>query len=134
MRSHGAAPLRIAVIAICVIWSLPTFGLLVSSFRDPQQITQTGWWTALLHPLDLTQWTLNNYQQVLGSSGMANAFLNSLIVTIPATVIPITMAAFAAYAFAWIRFPGRRMLFIIVVGAAGRAAPDVAHPDPASST
>jgi alpha-glucoside transport system permease protein len=110
------APLRFAVIAICFLWSLPTIGLLVSSVRDPQQIQKTGWWDALLHPWDLAQWTLNNYATVLGSEGMGAAFINSLIVTIPATVIPITVAAFAAYAFAWIRFPGRGLLFMIVVG------------------
>jgi alpha-glucoside transport system permease protein len=110
------APLRFVVIALCLLWSLPTIGLLVSSVRDPQQITKTGWWEALTHPWDLAQWTLSNYAQVVGAEGMGNAFLNSLIVTIPATVIPITVAAFAAYAFAWIRFPGRSILFVIVVG------------------
>jgi alpha-glucoside transport system permease protein len=109
------APLRFLVIAICVLWSLPTIGLLVSSVRDPQQITKTGWWEALLRPWELTQWTLANYSKVLGAEGMGNAFLNSLIVTIPATLIPITVAAFAAYAFAWMRFPLRRTLFITVV-------------------
>jgi len=109
-------PLRFAVIAICFVWALPTLGLLVSSVRNPADITRTGWWEALLHPWDLTQWTLSNYATVLTGDGMANAFLNSLVVTIPATVIPITMAAFAAYAFAWIRFPGRGLLFIIMVG------------------
>jgi alpha-glucoside transport system permease protein len=64
---------------------------------------------------DANQWTLANYQNVLASEGMGDAFLNSLIVTIPATVIPITIAAFAAYAFAWIPFPGRGILFIVVV-------------------
>jgi alpha-glucoside transport system permease protein len=107
-------PLRAAVVAICLIWSLPTLGILVSSFRDARGITQTGWWDALLHPLQ-TEWTAANYQQVLGTENMANSFVNSLIVTIPATVIPITMAAFAAYAFAWMRFPLRRTLFLIVV-------------------
>jgi len=109
-------PLRIAVIAICLIWALPTLGLLVSSVRNPADILKTGWWEALLHPWDLAQWTMANYASVLGSEGMANAFLNSLIVTVPATVIPITMAAFAAYAFAWIKFRGRGLLFIIMVG------------------
>jgi len=108
-------PIKIAVIAICVLWSLPTFGLFVTSFRDPTQITLNGWWDAILHPFQNT-WTLNNYTQVIGSQGMGDAFLNSLIVTIPSTVIPITMAAFAAYAFAWIRFPLRGLLFAIVVG------------------
>ena len=115
-RFARRAPLRFAVIAICLIWSLPTIGLLVSSIRNPINITKTGWWEALLHPLDGLQWTLDNYVRVIGSEGMGNAFLNSLIVTIPATVIPITMAAFAAYAFAWIRFPGRSVLFVIMVG------------------
>ena len=108
------APLRFAVIAICLIWSLPTVGLLVSSLRDAREITQTGWWEALLNPF-ATMWTTANYQAVLGTENMANAFINSLIVTLPSTIIPVTVAAFAAYAFAWMRFPLRRTLFLVVV-------------------
>jgi alpha-glucoside transport system permease protein len=111
-----SAPLRIAIVLICVLWSLPTVGLLVSSFRPGQNITATGWWEAVVHPFETGQWTLNNYVQVLGSDGLGNAFINSLIVTLPSTIIPITIAAFAAYAFAWIRFPFRGLLFAIVVG------------------
>jgi alpha-glucoside transport system permease protein len=110
------APLRIAVVLICLLWSIPTVGLLVTSFRDPREITTTGWWDALLHPFEAGQWTLANYQLVITSEGFVTAFVNSLIVTIPATAIPITIAAFAAYAFAWIRFPLRSLLFAVVVG------------------
>jgi len=108
------APLRFTVIALCLVWSLPTLGILVSSFRDARAITSTGWWTALFAPFQ-EDWTLINYEQVLGAQNMANAFINSLIVTIPATIIPITVAAFAAYAFAWMRFPFRGTLFMVVV-------------------
>jgi alpha-glucoside transport system permease protein len=108
-------PLRLSVLIICFLWTLPTAGLLVSSVRNPQLITRTGWWEGLLHLFDKDQWTLQNYQQVLAANGMGDAFLNSLIVTIPSTVIPITIAAFAAYAFAWIPFRGRGILFTIVV-------------------
>ena len=83
--------------------------------RNPLLIASSGWWTALFNPFGANQWTLSNYQQVLDNAGMGNAFLNSLIVTIPSTVIPITIAAFAAYAFAWIPFRGRGILFTIVV-------------------
>jgi alpha-glucoside transport system permease protein len=108
-------PLRISVLVICFLWTLPTAGLLVTSFRDPQQITKTGWWVGLVNFFAPGQWTLKNYEQVLGGDGMGEAFLNSLIVTIPSTVIPITIAAFAAFAFAWIPFRGRGILFTIVV-------------------
>jgi alpha-glucoside transport system permease protein len=108
-------PLRLSVIFICLLWTLPTAGLLVTSFRNPQLITKTGWWEAIFNPFAANQWTVQNYQNVLGGENMANAFLNSLIVTIPSTVIPITIAAFAAYAFAWIPFKGRGILFTIVV-------------------
>lgn len=106
---------RAVVLVTVVIWSLPTVGLLISSVRSPNDINATGWWTTLVHPF-ATTWTLVNYSEVLSASGMFNAFINSLIVTIPATIIPITLAAFAAYAFAWMRFPGRSLLFAIVVG------------------
>ena len=112
MRS---VPLRLSVFAICFLWTLPTLGLLVTSVRDPRFITTSGWWTALLHPFEANQWTLSNYATVLASDGMGNAFINSLIVTIPSVAIPITIAAFAAYAFAWIPFRGRGILFTIVV-------------------
>jgi alpha-glucoside transport system permease protein len=115
-RFLRSLPLRLSVLAICAIWTLPTLGLLVTSVRNPLHITTSGWWTALLNPFAPNQWTLSNYQTVISSDGMGNAFINSLIVTLPSTVIPITIAAFAAYAFAWIPFRGRGILFTIVVG------------------
>ena len=108
-------PLRLSVIIICFLWTLPTAGLLVTSFRNPQLITKTGWWEGLLNMFQPDQWTLSNYGNVLSGDNMGTAFLNSLIVTIPSTVIPITIAAFAAYAFAWIPFRGRGPLFVVVV-------------------
>jgi alpha-glucoside transport system permease protein len=116
-RLLSRTSLRATIILITVAWSLPTAGLLISSFRPANDIRTSGWWDALLHPFEAaTQWTLANYTQVLGADGMAASFINSLVVTIPATVIPITMAAYAAYAFAWMRFPGRSVLFAVVVG------------------
>ena len=66
-----SAPLRIAVVAICALWTVPTLGLLVTSFRNPVEITTTGWWTALLQPFAADQWTLQNYQRVLSSEGIS---------------------------------------------------------------
>ncbi len=185
---------NISLALICVLWTIPTLGLLISSFRDRIDISNTGWWTVFPHqdwisvqqitpgpsvdrykPMTLAgitatwqqfqqgftkdgkkyiwiggrrigfldveeyKWTsdltftLENYKQVLASgtytatlangttqtnqgSDMASGFLNSFAVTIPATVIPIAIAAFAAYGFAWIKFPGRKMLFALIVG------------------
>ncbi|MFN8519784.1 MAG: carbohydrate ABC transporter permease [Chloroflexota bacterium] len=108
-------PLRIAVIAVCLIWSLPTVGLLISSIRPALDITRNGWWTVIFDPSAWATFTLRNYDQILSSEGFAAGFFNSLIVTVPSTLIPITVAAFAAYAFAWVRFPFRRTLFVLVV-------------------
>jgi len=115
-RIASAAPVRMAVLAIALIWTLPTAGLLISSLRPQDDINSSGWWTVFAHPFEMTQWTLANYQRVLTTDGMGDAFLNSLVVTVPSVVIPITIAAFAAYAFAWMEFPGRTILFVIVVG------------------
>jgi alpha-glucoside transport system permease protein len=105
--------LHIAIVGLTLAWIVPTAGLLVSSFRSLGDISSTGWWTALAPPF---KFTLDNYSQVLSTSNLGSAFFNSLMITIPATVIPATLAAFAAYAFSWMRFPGREWLFLALVG------------------
>ena len=104
------------LLVICLLWTIPSLGLLISSFRDEDVVSRTGWWTVFANPFDFSQWTVQNYSEVLFANGMGNAFVNSLVITIPATIIPILAAAFAAYAFAWMRFPGREFLFVCIVG------------------
>ncbi|MEO0376785.1 MAG: carbohydrate ABC transporter permease [Cyanobacteria bacterium P01_A01_bin.17] len=110
------APVHIAVIAIALIWTLPTIGLLVSSIRAPDVLLESGWWTVFQLPFDFTQFQLKNYADVLTQEDMGQAFLNSLALAIPATVMPIAIATFAAYALAWMEFPGRQALFALIVG------------------
>jgi alpha-glucoside transport system permease protein len=95
-----------------VLWMVPVVALLVSSVRPPELVSTTGWWTVFEPPF---AFTLANYQRVLSSNNMGQSFVNSLLVSIPATIIPILIAAFAAYAFAWMRFPGRTALFLLIV-------------------
>jgi alpha-glucoside transport system permease protein len=94
-KTGGSWPVRLGLIAVIAIWSIPTVGLLVSSVRPADDIRTSGWWTMFA----------GNF-----------SFVNSLAVAIPATVIPILAAAFAAYAFAWMDFKGREVLFVIFVG------------------
>ena len=108
----GRFMVRFGLFLIILVWTIPTIGLLVSSFRTRDAVQSTGWWTAFMNPA----FTLENYQTVLFDEGMLGAFINSLTVAIPATVIPILAAAFAAYAFSWMDFPGRNWLFVIFVG------------------
>ncbi|MBK8020707.1 MAG: carbohydrate ABC transporter permease [Chloroflexi bacterium] len=117
-RQLSRVPLHAAVILLILIWILPTFGLLISSFRPERDIASTGWWTVFETPLDFTQWTLDNYDAVINNPNydMARAFRNSLIIAIPATLLPLMFAASAAYAFSWMSFPGRQVLFILLVG------------------
>lgn len=109
----GRLPLHVAIIGLMAIWLIPTIGLLINSLRPAADVNQTGWWTAIFAP---SQLGLDNYAHVLAQSDIANEFVNSLFITIPATIIPVFVAAFAAYAFAWMSFPGRNILFVIVVG------------------
>ena len=108
----GRVLVRIALLIIVAAWMIPVIGLLISSFRAEGAVSNTGWWTVLAHPF--SDWTLQNYRDVL-SGGMGRAFLNTLVVTIPATVFPIAAAAFAAYAFSWMQFRGREVIFVIFV-------------------
>jgi alpha-glucoside transport system permease protein len=109
----GRGPLHFVIALLLLLWLVPTFGLFVNSFRPGAAIRFEGWWTGLFPPWDFT---LENYQHVLTAQGIGDAFVNSLILTIPATIIPITVAAFAAYAFAWMNFPFKNLLFVVVVG------------------
>jgi alpha-glucoside transport system permease protein len=105
-------PLHAVIIIVALLWMTPAFGLLVSSFRPSTAVSSTGWWTAFQTPFDFT---LQNYSSVLSQNGMARSFVNSLIISIPGTVIPILVAGFAAFAFAWMKFRGRDVLFMFVV-------------------
>ncbi|MER5453182.1 MULTISPECIES: carbohydrate ABC transporter permease [unclassified Micromonospora] len=103
----------IVAIVIAVVWTIPTFGLFVSSFRPEPQLKTTGWWTFFRDP----QFTLQNYQDVLfgqasGSGQLANYFVNSLVITLPSVLFPLAFAALAAYALAWINFRGRDWVYI----------------------
>jgi alpha-glucoside transport system permease protein len=105
-------PLHLIIIFLALIWLIPTVGLLVSSFRPAGEIATTGWWTAFANP---DQFTTELYQEALSRQNMGRSFVNSLFISIPATIIPIMVAAFAAYAFSWMDFPGRTTIFVLVV-------------------
>jgi alpha-glucoside transport system permease protein len=103
----------VAILVIAVLWTLPTFGLLISSFRPERAIKRTGWWTFFTDPTV----TMDNYKGVFGAEGgvnMADFFVNSIVICIPSVLIPMSLAALAAYAFAWIEFPGRNVLFLVI--------------------
>jgi alpha-glucoside transport system permease protein len=96
---------------VAVIWLAPTIGLLVTSFRPRADIQSSGWWTILGN----VQLTLHNYTDVINAQGMGQAFVNSVIISVPATLLPLVVCSLAGYAFSWLRFPFRDTLFLIVV-------------------
>lgn len=110
------SPVHLALIFISVVWLVPTVGLLVTSFRTRGDILSTGWWNAFVQG----RFTLENYMRVLSPSGSSDSlglnFINSVIITVPSTVLPVFLASLAAYAFAWIRFRGRDWIFMVIVG------------------
>jgi alpha-glucoside transport system permease protein len=110
LRFISRSPVHIALIAIGALWLVPTVGLAVTSVRPRSDILSNGWWHVFTSHL-----TLENYSQVLHANGMGHAFLNSLWITIPSTILPLTLGALAAYAFAWTRFPFRDTTFLCIV-------------------
>ena len=113
--SRGGWFVRITVLLVVAAWLVPSLGVLITSFREADAANTSGWWTVLTNPLG-GSWTLDNYRTVLDAQGFQSAFVNSLAVAVPATIIPVTVAAFAAYAFSWMEFRGRHLLFVVVVG------------------
>lgn len=123
----GKIIVYVVMFAITALWVIPTLGLLVSSFRPADDVKSSGWWTVVTKPSE-ARFTTDNYRILLGMSregeetpsaqyniDLGRAVINTITIALPATIIPILIAAFAAYGFAWIRFPGRRLLFIVVV-------------------
>lgn len=114
---------NVLIVVMCAMWILPTLGLFVTSFRTREASSISGWWTVLS---DIKALSLDNYVRILSpksvmlesgrGGGLLESFFNSLAVTIPSVIIPILLAAFSAYGFAWMRFKGRRLLFVILVG------------------
>ena len=100
-------------IIIAILWTIPSLGLLITSFRPQEDIRRTGWWTVFTGN---ASFTMDNYNEALygNSNDLSTFFVNSFVITIPAVLIPITLSLLAAYAFAWIKFPGRNFLFVAV--------------------
>jgi alpha-glucoside transport system permease protein len=123
VKSHGRAgrivqvitrgPVAVLLVVVALLWLVPTVGLLIASFRSAADNGATGWWQAVLHPAQLT---LASYGNVLSNPDMIQSFWNTALITVPASVLVVIIAAAAAYAFAWIPFRGRDWLFLVVVG------------------
>ena len=100
---------------LCLLWIIPTFGTFVTSWRPLNDAETSGWWTVFTNPSELTNLTTQNYTDAIQGANLGNAFINSFAISLPATFIPILIAAFAAYAFTFMDFWGRDVLFLTIV-------------------
>ena len=104
-------PVHLGLLLVAVIWLVPTIGLAVTSFRPRGDIQASSWWSSLTE----FNFTLHNYTDVLNRANMDTAFVNSILITVPSTILPLALAAMAAYAFSWISFPFRDTIFLVIV-------------------
>ncbi|MFF8414342.1 carbohydrate ABC transporter permease [Streptomyces omiyaensis] len=112
-RWLGGTAVRTLLLLVALVWITPMAGLLLSSLRSERDNASDGWWTALLEP---SQLSFDNYRALLADSGLVQAFWNTVLISVPTTVLVVGLAALAGYAFAWLEFPGRDALFLVVVG------------------
>ncbi|HHY09534.1 MAG TPA: carbohydrate ABC transporter permease [Firmicutes bacterium] len=103
------------VIFAIIIWILPTLGLFITSFRPASDVAYSGWWTVLSSPLKFTKYTFENYRSVLTTGGMSTAFRNSFIITVGGTVLPVFLAALAAFGLSRLHFGGRGFFYGLIV-------------------
>jgi alpha-glucoside transport system permease protein len=111
MSTLRRLPIHVTLVGLAFIWIVPSLGVVVTSIRPSVDISSSGWWTVFTAP----RVSVDNYREVLGSFGFVRAFFNSIFITVPSTILPIAIGSLAAYAFAWLRFPGRKTIFLIVV-------------------
>lgn len=107
--------LSLVLLFFAILWMLPLIGLLITSFRDRVDATSTGWWTVFVDPFG-QGWTLQNFQDAFVNLDIGTNFFNSIAVAVPATVLPIMFAAFAAYAFTFLDFKGKEVYFATIIG------------------
>ncbi|MEU6195085.1 carbohydrate ABC transporter permease [Streptomyces sp. NPDC047061] len=103
---------RVFLIVVALFWLVPTIGLLASSLRSPEDMSANGWWHVFAKP---SQLTFDSYQKLLENSDITNSLWNTVLITVPATVLVVIVGALAGYAFAWLEFPGRDWWFLVVV-------------------
>lgn len=111
-RALSKGPLHIFLIGIALFWLTPTIGLLITSFRSASDNGESGWWTAITEPRQLT---LEPYKDILADESLLGAFWNTVKISVPASLLVVIIAALAAYAFSWIDFRGREPLFLLVI-------------------
>jgi alpha-glucoside transport system permease protein len=100
---------------LATLWLMPTIGLLITSVRERTEAQRTGWWDVLLNPLS-QRWELGSYASVLSESDLGKSFISSLAVTVPATILPLLFAAYAAFGFTFLTFKGREFYFAMIIG------------------
>lgn len=106
---------KLIIVVICFLWLVPAIGTLITSFRKEAAATTTGWWTVVFNPSTWGEFTIQNYIDAIDNAGLGTALINSFAISLPATFIPILIAAFAAYAFTFMEFPGRDVMFLVIV-------------------
>ncbi|MET8247196.1 carbohydrate ABC transporter permease [Streptomyces sp. NPDC005202] len=104
---------RVFLIVVGLFWLVPTIGLLLSSLRSPEDMSANGWWNVFSKP---SQLTFDSYQKLLENSDITNSLVNTVLITVPATILVVVVGSLAGYAFAWMEFPGRDWWFLAVVG------------------
>jgi alpha-glucoside transport system permease protein len=112
LRVLAKAPIQALLVVIGLFWLVPTIGLFVISLMDPADLASNGWWTVFSEPSRLT---LENYHTLFDNEAITSSLWTTLWIAIGGTVVPIFIAALAGYAFAWLEFPGRDWLFILVI-------------------
>ncbi|MCM1946899.1 carbohydrate ABC transporter permease [Streptomyces sp. G2] len=112
-RWLGSTAVQCLLVLVALVWITPLAGLLLSSLRSERDNASEGWWTAFTDPAQLS---FENYRSLLEDAGLVQAFWNTVLISVPTTLLVVGVAAFAGYAFAWLEFPGRDALFLVVVG------------------
>ncbi|MFI6205360.1 carbohydrate ABC transporter permease [Streptomyces sp. NPDC051041] len=109
----GGGLVRVFLVVVGLFWLVPTIGLLISSLRAPRDMAASGWWEVFTEPAQLT---FESYDKLLGNGDITDSLVNTVLITVPSTVLVVVIGSLAGYAFAWMEFPGRDWWFLGVVG------------------